>query len=70
MIDSPTASDIGRELARRLRSGPLDAETIEAAAFSLESLATLYERSQGVLVKALDSRGHLRPMGDVTPERK
>ena len=69
MIDSPTASDIGRELARRLRSGPLDAETIEAAAFSLESLATLYERSQGVLAKALDSRGRLRPIRNDTTER-
>lgn len=56
----PTASDIGRELARRLRAGRLDAETVEAAATSLDSLATLLERSRGVLAKALDARGRVK----------
>lgn len=55
----PSNADIGRELASRLRAGMLDADTIAAAALSLESLATLLERSQGVLAKALDARGRL-----------
>jgi len=61
-VDPPTAAEIGRELARRLREGQLDAPTVEAAAVALESLATLYERSQGGLAKALDHRGKLPPL--------
>lgn len=59
LIEPPSAEAIARELARRLRAGQVDAATIEAAAGALESLASLYERSRGVLAKALDTRGRL-----------
>ena len=61
MIQNVSAPDLARELARRLRSGDVEPATVQACAFALESLATLYERSQGVLAKALDSRGRLTP---------
>jgi hypothetical protein len=57
LTEPPSAATIARELARRLRAGEVDAATIEAAAGALEVMASLYERSRGVLAKALD---HLR----------
>jgi hypothetical protein len=58
-IEPPSTATIARELARRLRAGEVDAATVEAAAGALETMASLYERSRGVLAKALDARGRL-----------
>ncbi len=44
-----TQSDLGRELARRLKEGAADQQTLKAAASTLESLAELYEKSYRML---------------------
>lgn len=44
-----TQGDIARDLAHRLRDGAADKQTLEAAAFTLESLAELYEKSRRML---------------------
>ena len=49
-----TPEACARELARRLREGIRDESTIEAAACALESMASLYERSRGVLGNAMN----------------
>jgi hypothetical protein len=80
-IENVSTPDIARELARRLRSGDVEPATVQVCAFALESLAVLYERSQGVLAKALDSTYELEamlrsliltvtPQRTETPERK
>jgi hypothetical protein len=58
-IELPSAESVARELARRLRAGEVDAATIEAAAVALDTMASLYERSRGVLANAVDARGRL-----------
>jgi len=58
--EAPSASAIAREVARRLREGVRDEQTIAAAATSLDVMASLYEWSRGVLAKAVDAMGRVR----------
>lgn len=63
----PTFSpeSIAREIARRLESGDRSEDTIAAAVVALRSMATLYERSSGVLARALDANGRLQQRKNV-----
>ncbi len=52
MDDLPSTRAIATELARRLRAGQVDHTTLVAAAYTLESLGILYERSLKILARA------------------
>lgn len=52
--------DFAKELARRLRSGSVDQATLDTAAFTLESFAALYTRSQALVAKAFEVIDGLR----------